>query len=201
MADGSPPHTPDLKYCNEFWRRLIIVLVAVSVTVPVVVKSRPRERPSSGAAFLSASSVMGYGRITGDVRHPGIYPVTANTVTGTVILMAVPVRNPQRYLPTGCDAVRFGNGVDLRVRIDPDGTTSCSLGVLPTAQRLVLGIPLDINSMDEADFVRVPGIGPVLAGRIVAYRQNNGGLMATHELLAIEGVGEKKYSHLLKFFK
>ena len=200
MADGNPP-IPDLNHYSEFWRRLVIVLLAVGVAIPVVVKSRPRGISSPGAAFSSMSSATGYGRISGDVRHPGIYPVTANTVTGAVILMAVPVRSPQRYLPTGCDAFRFGNGADLWVRIDPDGTTRCSLGVLPTAQRLVLGIPLDINSMDEADFVRVPGIGSVLAGRIVAYRQNNGGLMATHELLAIEGIGEKKYSHLLKFFK
>jgi competence protein ComEA len=67
-------------------------------------------------------------------------------------------------------------------------------------ERLVMGIPLDINTMSEADFDKVPGIGPMLARRIVIYRQNNGGSMAVADLLSVEGIGDKKYFRLLKYF-
>jgi competence protein ComEA len=84
--------------------------------------------------------------------------------------------------------------------VDESGTAVITVGSLPVAQRLILRIPLDINAMDEADFVRVPGIGPVLAKRIVTYRQINGGFMAVQDLLAIEGIGPKKYFHLAGYF-
>jgi competence protein ComEA len=64
---------------------------------------------------------------------------------------------------------------------------------------MVLGIPLDISSMSEADFDRLPGIGPALAKRIVTYRQLNGGNLRFNDLAAIEGMGEKKLELIRKF--
>ncbi|GCF85900.1 hypothetical protein GSbR_25000 [Geobacter sp. SVR] len=71
---------------------------------------------------------------------------------------------------------------------------------IPASQRMVLGIPLDINRMEIRDFDKLPGIGPALAQRIVLYRQWNGGLMTVDDLLKVEGIGERKYSVLKKFF-
>ncbi len=75
-----------------------------------------------------------------------------------------------------------------------------TFGSMPVGEKLVLGIPLDINSMSTSDFVLLPGVGQVLAERIIAYRQNNGGNMKTEDLLAVEGIGEIKYKKLLKYF-
>jgi competence protein ComEA len=63
-----------------------------------------------------------------------------------------------------------------------------------------MGIPLDINSMSEADRDKVPGIGPALARRITLYRQNNGGRMSFQELLLVKGVSEKKLAALRRYF-
>lgn len=195
------PRTPDSARRSESWRRLLVVLLAIAVTVPVLVKSRSRGmEPSPGAAFSVPQPAAGYVRIDGDVHHPGVYPIAANAVTGCVISLAEPARRPQRYVPAGSEAVALRNGADLRVTVAPDGTTRVTVGSLPTASRLVLGIPLDINAMGEADFDRLPGIGPALARRIVAYRQDNGGSMAVQDLCAVEGIGRKKYLQLRKFF-
>ncbi|HEY4743320.1 MAG TPA: helix-hairpin-helix domain-containing protein [Desulfuromonadaceae bacterium] len=201
MSSDTTSRTSDLVHGTELWRRLLIILLAIAVTVPVLMKSRPRGIESPGAAFSVASSATGYVRIAGDVRHPGIYPITANAMTDSVILLAEPVRKPQRYVPAGSELLPLRNGADLQVVIAHDGSTRIAVSALPTSQRLVLGIPLDINVMNKADFDRVPGIGPALARRIVAYRQMNGGFMAVQDLLFIEGIGQKKYLHLVKFFK
>jgi competence protein ComEA len=63
-----------------------------------------------------------------------------------------------------------------------------------------MGIPLDIDSSSEADLDKVPGIGPALAKSIVQYRHNNGGHMSVQDLHLVEGVGEKKFKTLNKFF-
>lgn len=163
-------------------------------------KSRQSGSVSAPAAFSVASSARGYVRVSGDVRHPGIYPITANAVTGGVILLAEPCKTMKGYVPAGAEEASLGNGGDIRIVIGEDGMARISCGSMPTAQRLVLGLPLDINSMDETDFDRIPGIGPVLARRIVQYRHKNDGFMGGKDLIYIEGIGEKKYEHLKKYF-
>ena len=185
---------------TEVLHRIIIVALALAVAAPVVLKSRPSEFATAPAAFSVTTSARGYVRISGDVRHPGIYPYTANMVTTGAINLAAPLGGPTAYLPVGSAVYPLKNGTDIRVELRGDGSATIIPGSMPTAQRLVLGIPLDINAMNEADFDRVPGIGPVLAGRIVAHRQKNGGSMTVQELCLIEGIGKKKYLRLRKFF-
>ena len=42
----------------------------------------------------------------------------------------------------------------------------------------------------------LPGIGPLLAGRIVAYREENGPFEIPGELMNVEGIGEKKLEEI-----
>ena len=48
---------------------------------------------------------------------------------------------------------------------------------------------IDINSATAAQLEALPGIGPVLAGRIVAYRDVNGSFRAVEELTKVKGIG------------
>ncbi len=50
---------------------------------------------------------------------------------------------------------------------------------------------VDINTADEEGLAELPGIGPVLAGRIVEYRESNGPFGSADELMEIEGIGPK----------
>jgi len=58
--------------------------------------------------------------------------------------------------------------------------------------------PLDLNRATARQLDGLPGIGPVLAGRIVEYRQHRGGFRSVSELRAVPGIGEKRYSTLRK---
>ncbi|MER3389296.1 MAG: ComEA family DNA-binding protein [Microcella sp.] len=49
---------------------------------------------------------------------------------------------------------------------------------------------VNINTADAAALETLPGIGPALAGRIIAWRQANGGFRAVDELLAVSGIGQ-----------
>lgn len=53
---------------------------------------------------------------------------------------------------------------------------------------------LDINSATKTQLMELPGIGEMLAERIIAYRTENGPYATTDELLNVEGIGEKKLS-------
>jgi len=52
--------------------------------------------------------------------------------------------------------------------------------------------PLDLNTATAAELETLPGIGPVLAARILAYRAEIGGFATVEQLLEVRGIGEKK---------
>ena len=50
---------------------------------------------------------------------------------------------------------------------------------------------LDLNTATAAQLETLPGIGPALAERIIAYREENGPFISAEELLQVRGIGEK----------
>ena len=58
---------------------------------------------------------------------------------------------------------------------------------------------LDINLASIEDLTTLPGIGPVLAQRIVDYREQSGRFSSVEELRNISGIGEKRLSAILEY--
>ena len=56
--------------------------------------------------------------------------------------------------------------------------------------------PLDLNASDSVELVRLPGIGPATAMKIIRYRQRLGGYTDISQLTEIEGVPDS----LMKWF-
>lgn len=50
---------------------------------------------------------------------------------------------------------------------------------------------IDLNSADQAALETLPRIGPALAERIIAWRDENGRFQSVDDLLAVPGIGEK----------
>jgi competence ComEA-like helix-hairpin-helix protein len=71
-----------------------------------------------------------------------------------------------------------------------------SVGRLSFRRRFVLGRKVDINRGTPADLQLLPGIGPVLARRIVAKRERLGGFASWQQLRAVRGVGPATISRL-----
>jgi len=59
--------------------------------------------------------------------------------------------------------------------------------------------PVDLNSATVADFDQLPGVGPVLAKRIMDYRKSVGRFYAVEDLRAVKGIGTKKLDQLKPF--
>lgn len=66
-----------------------------------------------------------------------------------------------------------------------------------TPETVAVTFPIDINRADAEQLTALPGIGEVLANRIVAYREENGSFLSTQELQNVDGIGEKRLDAIL----
>jgi competence protein ComEA len=54
--------------------------------------------------------------------------------------------------------------------------------------------PININRATEKEFDSLPGVGPVIAARIVAYRKVNGPFSAVEDMQKVSGIGSAKFA-------
>ncbi len=60
---------------------------------------------------------------------------------------------------------------------------------------------VNINDADCTTLEQLPGIGPVIAARIVDYRQRQGAFQSPDELMKVRGIGKLNYQKLKPFIK
>lgn len=78
-------------------------------------------------------------------------------------------------------------------------TGDTSSRVVPTGRTAEPSFPLNLNRASAAELEAVPGIGPALAARIVAYRATNGPFATVEDLLNVPGIGEKTLGRLAPY--
>jgi len=127
--------------------------------------------------------------VTGPVAHPGIYSFAQPPSLQEIWRRAgAPGAAPDQHktIPSGS-----------RLEVRPDG--GYYLGRMSGQQLLTLGLPIDLNQAGAADLSAVPGIGPVLAKRILAYREAHGPFHQVADLDKVAGFGKKKVAKLKAF--
>lgn len=143
------------------------------VEAPAGALTSPQATPSSAAmvGFTSGSVVV---HVAGAVASPGLYTLSA----GDRIADAVTAAG---------GAVDGGDldGLNLaRVVIDGEQVRVPMLGESPVEDGHI-----NINLADASALEGLPGVGPVLAARIVEYREANGPFSSVDALDAVSGVG------------
>lgn len=58
---------------------------------------------------------------------------------------------------------------------------------------------LDVNQATAQEFEQLPGIGPVLAERIVEFRNSRGGFTNVEQLHRVKGIGRKTFERIRAF--
>ena len=60
-------------------------------------------------------------------------------------------------------------------------------------------VSININTASVSDLMLLPGVGEVLAQRIVDYRDSHGEFTSAADLVNVEGIGQAKLEELLDF--
>ena len=79
----------------------------------------------------------------------------------------------------------------------PDEDIDASAEEITEETEPAVVFPLNINTATIPELDQLPGIGPVLAQRIVDYRDSHGGYKAVEELVKVNGIGDAKLMEIL----
>lgn len=107
----------------------------------------------------------------------------------------LPPENLQDHAPIGLPA---GSPLSIRLHSGENPKVSAAL---PPRQAPLFFLPMDLNRADEEALVTIPGIGPTLAKRIVALRQEQGNFRSVEELRKVSGIGSSKINTMQNFVK
>jgi competence protein ComEA len=150
----------------------------------------------AGAVTSSAGQVRVY--VVGQVQRPGVVSLAAgarvedavDAAGGSTGKADLAVMNLARKVVDGERIVvpRPGEKVPTADPIPaPDGAAPAD-GQAGTSS--APGTPVDLNTATVADLDALPGVGPVIAGRIVAWRQQNGNFKTVDDLGEVSGIGD-----------
>jgi competence protein ComEA len=73
-----------------------------------------------------------------------------------------------------------------------------SLGALPA---FAGDSAVNVNTASADQLALLPRVGPAVAQRIVAYRDDNGGFKAPEDLMLVRGIGEKTFALIKPYVK
>jgi comEA protein len=59
--------------------------------------------------------------------------------------------------------------------------------------------PIDLNTASSEQLQRLPGVGPVMAQRILDYRKKSGPFQSVDDLLAVKGISTKRLEKIRQY--
>jgi competence protein ComEA len=144
--------------------------------------------PSPVEATETASEVVV--DVTGAVRRPGVYRLRPGTRVADAIARAGgPTRRAEPSLLNLAAPLVDGQQVVMPRRGGAQAATRQVGTSAPPA-------PVSLSLADAEELDALPGIGPVTAEKIVAYRREHGPFTSVDQLDAISGIGPKRLESL-----
>lgn len=198
-----------------------------TVPAPTGLTPAPAQTPLPPAPVPSPAvplkPVLLYVHVAGAVRHPSLYQLPPGSRVWHAVKAAggatdkadLDALNLAQKLEDGEKVFVPTHAAEAAQTAPPSASSPAAVAFVPApvgkAAKGTSGKPakltsaaqglVDINTAGADSLERLPGIGPAMAGRIIAYRQQAGRFASPDELMQVSGIGPKKYAKIALLVK
>jgi competence protein ComEA len=171
----------------------VVVVVLLALGGKFLLRGQSQAVPPpvrvAAAATTSAARATIFVNVVGAVRRAGLYRLREGSRVATAVARAGgPTRRAQMELVNLAALVSDGEQIVVPRR--------GAAGVAAPSGSGVAGGPVHLNSATLEQLDALPGIGPVTAQKILAYRQEHGAFGSVDELDAVSGIGPARLEQL-----
>jgi competence protein ComEA len=167
-------------------------VAAIIFVINAMVTNLPQPQPVSAPEPSVVAAVQPakiFVHLVGEVVKPGIYELES----GARVMDAI-------FAASGFTKIAEQSSVNLaRELTDGEQVIVLKVGEFQPTATSISGssvASISLNRASAAELEALPGVGPALAGRIVDWRQANGGFKKKEDLLNISGIGDKLFAGL-----
>ena len=178
-------------------RRLVAVALLVVIALVVAwrhattgARTPPlRVAPIAARAPARAADTRLVVDVVGAVRRPGLVRLAAHSRVADAVAAAGGLARHAARVGVNL-AAPVADGEQVVVPVQGAASVGASGGAVGTSG------PVSLSSATPEQLDALPGIGPVTAAKIVAYRQQHGAFHSVEELDAITGIGPARIGEL-----
>jgi competence protein ComEA len=201
VPSGWRQRVEELQSRRSGWIVAGFVVIAVGAALLMWVRGAPAQiappatEPASfaspAAAVVSPTAGLLYVDVSGAVRKPGLYRLPAGSrVADAIEAAGGPARHADLEPLNLAEPLTDGVKVDVAGKGDAATAPVASAGSVATGAVPSPSVPVvNINTADEPTLELIPGVGPVTANAILAYRNRIGRFSAIEQLLEVNGIG------------
>ena len=175
-------------------RKALAITAVIAVALSAFYIFKPNQAEATPDTPVIMKPAMLIVDVTGEVIHPGVYELAANArVIDAVKAAGGATKNADLSLINLARILKDGEQIYIESKVFSTSSNYKNSKSGRVKKKLdSAGGSININRATAKQLEELPGIGPVLAARIVQFRSANGSFLSVDDMAKVPGIGSSK---------